>query len=467
MVTIIDAIQDKNLFRPLFKDLRTWAAWVVFLKALFGLALHKRELPLYRQATGRETPPKVPFGEAWAVCGRRSGKSFIAALTAVFLACFKNWRPHLAPGERAVILVLAADRVQARIVLNYVKGFLGANPMMGRLIETDRTESIDLSNRVTIQVGTCSYKTTRGPTLAACIADEVAFWRSDDGANPASEVLRAIRPGLATLPGSLLLCISSPFAQAGPVWDTFKAHHGQDDSPVLVWQADTRTMNPTIGQYIIDRDMQLDPEAARSEWMAEFRSDLSTFLDWTALEAVIVPGRFELLPQKGIRYFAFADPSGGRVDAAALAISHAEGDRVILDVARRWPAPHSPQVVVAEMSEILKAYNVRRIIGDKFGGSWPGDEFQKHGITYEAAAKPKSDLYLHIQPVILSGRCELLDLKVLMAELRNLMRRARSGGKDLVDHPPRGSDDLANAAAGAITQAAAATSRATPRIRWL
>ena len=43
--------------------------------------------------------------------------------------------------------------------------------------------------------------------------------------------------------------------------------------------APTRLMNPTIPQALIDRDMAADPEAAGSEWEAEFRSDLASFLD--------------------------------------------------------------------------------------------------------------------------------------------------------------------------------------------
>jgi len=213
--------------------------------------------------------------------------------------------------------------------------------------------------------------------------------------------------------------------------------------------------------------MAADPEAARSEWEAEFRSDLASFLDPEVIEAVTIPGRYELPPQARVHYTAFADPSGGRGDAAALALAHAEGERVILDVARRWPAPHDPAVVVGEMAGILKAYGLRRVTGDRYAGAWPEQEFLKHGITYQAAAKDKSTLYLELLPLVLSGRAEILDIPQLFSELRNLVRRTRSAGRDLVDHPPRGQDDLANATAGACAQVGAEVSRPRPRIRWL
>ncbi|MGQ9688915.1 MAG: terminase large subunit domain-containing protein [Desulfobaccales bacterium] len=467
MIDIITAIRDENLFGPLFRDLGTWRAWRVFLKALFGLRMGKAEFPLYRQCTGRDVPPDRPSREAWVVAGRRSGKSFIAALVAVYVACFRDYRPHLAPGEQGHVLVVAADRGQAQVVFRYVKGFLAANPMLARMVEAERAEAVDLTNRVTVGVATCSYRAIRGFTLAAAICDEVAFWRSDDGANPATEVLRALRPALATIPGSLLLCVSSPYARSGPLWESFKTHWGCQKTDVLVWQAATRVMNPTIAQDLIDRDMAADPEAARSEWEAEFRSDLASFLDPEVIEAVMIPGRYELPPRGGVEYTAFVDPSGGRGDAAALALAHTEGERVVLDLARRWPAPHDPAQVVEEMAEVLKAYGVRRVTGDRYAGEWPRQEFQKHGVTYEAAAKDKSALYLEFLPLVLSGRCELLDLRQLFSELRNLVRRTRSGGRDMVDHPPKGNDDLANAVAGACTLAGAGVIRPKPRLRWI
>jgi hypothetical protein len=448
---IIKAINDQNLFRPLFRDLSTWASWQVFLKALFALPMSKEELKVYRECTGRQDAPKTPFRECWCPTGVRSGKSFIAALVAVFLACFKDYRPHLAPGERAEILIIASDRTQAGVIFRYIRGFLSANPMMTRLVESEKTESIDLTNRVTIRVATCSYRSIRGFTAAAVICDEVAYWRSDDGANPGTEVLRALRPRLATIPNSLLLAISSPYARSGPLWQAFTDHHGKDDSDVLCWKAPTRLMNPTIPQALIDRDMTLDPEAARSEWEAEFRSDLEAYLPLEAIEAAMVQGRYELPPMSGLNYVSFVDPSGGRRDAATLAIGHLEKEVVILDLARHWRAPHDPGIVAEAMAEVLKTYRIFQVTGDRYGGEWPAQEFRKHGITYQPSEKDKSVIYLEFLPMMLSGRVELLDNKTLGGELRTLERRTRKGGRDLVDHPPKLHDDLANSVAGVCT----------------
>ena len=290
-----------------------------------------------------------------------------------------------------------------------------------------------MRNRRVIQVLTSSAASVRGRTYPACVLDELAFFRNSKGLANDTEVVRSLRPGLATT-GGKLIGLSTPYARAGLLWETYRQYYGQEGD-VLVWQAPTRLMNSTICHDLIVLDLEADPEAARSEWEAEFRSDLETFLPLEALQAVVIPGRYELPPQGGVSYVGFVDPSGGRGDAAALALAHVEGDRVVLDLARRWPAPHNPQSVIKEMTETLKVYGVRRVTGDRYAGEWPRQEFMKHQIGYDPAPQEKSRIYLDFLPLVLSGRVELLDIRQLFSELRNLVRRARSGGRDSVDHP--------------------------------
>ena len=46
----------------------------------------------------------------------------------------------------------------------------------------------------------------------------VDFWPHDDAAEPDYEILNALRPGMATIPGAMLLCASSPYARRGALW---------------------------------------------------------------------------------------------------------------------------------------------------------------------------------------------------------------------------------------------------------
>jgi hypothetical protein len=379
--TIINAIDDRNLFAGWFRDRATWASWRVFLAALFGLPLTPSQLPLYRECTGRTEAPTAPATQGWLICGRRSGKSFMLALCAVYLVAFHTYRQFLAPGERGTVMIIAADRKQARVIFRYIRALLMQVPMLARMVERETAEAFDLNNAVSIEVGTASHRSVRGYAILAGLLDEAALFPTDDAAEPDYEIINALRPGMATIPNSMLLCASSPYAQRGALFTAFKQHYGGSDSSVLVWKAPTRTMNPTVLQSVIDAAMEADPASAAAEYMAEFRTDVETFVSRDVVEAAIVGGRHELPLAEGVRYFGFVDPSGGSSDSMTLAVAHMQGTRVILDLIRERRAPFSPDDVVEEFASTLKAY-CSRIRGDRFAAEWPRERFRVHGIEY-------------------------------------------------------------------------------------
>jgi hypothetical protein len=452
-LTIIDCLQDPNLMGGLLKDPETWSSWFVLLRAFFGLPMDKASLDLFKAYSGREMEPQGEFRELWCNIGRRSGKSFMAAVIAVFLAILFNYRKYLNVGERGVVQCLAADRSQASVIFNYIRGVLHEVPFFKQFIEREYTERLDLNNGISIEVMACSFRSIRGRSPVCAIFDEIAFWKVE-GANPDREILAAVRPGMATIPNSKLIVISSPYAKFGVLYETYRDYHGTDDKDILVWSAPTTVMNPTIDQGFIDKESKKDPAAAASEWYGEFRKDIETFLSREALEAVIVPGCYELPPLEGIAYKAFCDPAGGSgKDSYALAISHYDHKNKIrvLDLVRAAKPPFSPAGVTAEFSKILKSYNLHEITGDRWGGEFPREAFLKNGISYRVADKPKSDLYRDFLPLVNSGKVELLDNKKLKSQLLGLERKTARSGKDSIDHGPRGHDDCANAAAGCLT----------------
>lgn len=320
-MNILDAMDDPALFGPHFRS-GSWTAWRAFLAALFGLPMDDHALALYRAHTGRQEPPAVPFKEAALVIGRRGGKSRVLALIATFLACFRDYEPHLAPGEVATIAVLAADRRQARSIFRFTTGLLKAVDMLADLIEEETADTITLRNRVVIEIATASFRVTRGYSFSAVLADEIAFWRSDDSANPDQEIIAALRPGMATIPSSMMLLASSPYRKRGVLHATFARHYGQEGARVLVWKAATLEMNPALDPRIVEEAYEDDPEAASAEYGAEFRSDLSDFVPREVIAACVRPGRFEVAPISGQTYFAFVDPSGGTSDSMTLAVAH-------------------------------------------------------------------------------------------------------------------------------------------------
>ena len=407
LLDILRACVDPNLFGPFLRG-HSWDTWFVFLAALFGLPLTPQQLAIYTKHTGRSTPPDRAFTEAWLCIGRRGGKSFALAIIAVFLAAFRDWRPYLGPGEVATVMIIAADRKQARVCLRYCLGLLKAVPMLKQLIVAETKESISLRHQINIEVHTASFKTVRGYTIAAALLDEIAYWPTDlEASTPDIEIINAIRPAMATVPEAMLLCASSPHSRKGALWEAYRKHYAKDGDPILVWQADTRSMNPSVPQSYIDAHLSEDPARASAEYLAQFRTDIESFVNIEAVRACVQPNVFERSPQPGISYHSFVDPAGGSgQDSMTLAIGHIDHVKqiVVVDALREQRPPFSPEQVTQEFATLLKSYNVVKVLGDRFGGGYPSEQFGKFNVMYEAAAKPKSELYGDLLPLINSQR---------------------------------------------------------------
>jgi hypothetical protein len=318
-ITIADALAEPSLLGGAIRDPESWRPWLAFLMAAFGLPLDDYQLALFKACTGRSEAPASAFQFLWLVCGRRGGKSFCMAVIAVFLACFRDWTPKLSPGERSVVLLVAADREQAKILIRYVQGILDT-PLLGHLVENVTADSIELRGSVTIEVVTRSYRSVRGRSVCVALLDEAAFWRDDLSSNPDIEVFNAIRASMATFgDDGLVITGSSPYSRKGLLWDAYRKWHGKDDPHNLVWVAPTRVMNPSVPQSFIDAEYERDPASATAEYGANFRSDIAEFVSLAVLEACTAEGLFEIPPLPLVNYNAFVDPSGGSSDSMTLA----------------------------------------------------------------------------------------------------------------------------------------------------
>lgn len=452
-MSIIADLDNPKLFAPFFKG-SSWGPWRAFLQALFALPMDEVALELYRHHTGRQTPPALPFTEAALVVGRRGGKSRILALIATYLATSRDYSPYLAPGEKATVAIIASDRKQARSIYRYILGMLENVPALAGMVADAKADIIELTNGVVIEIATASFRVTRGYSFAAVLADETAFWRNDDAtANPDVEIFRALRPGMASIPGAILLNASSPYARRGVLYQTYRRHFGKDDGRVLVWQGSTSEMNPSIDPAIIAEAYEEDPASAASEYGAQFRDDIDDFVSQAVIDACTDPGVAERPSSRsfGNRYVCFIDAAGGSgQDSMTMGIAHLEGEIAVLDVVRERKPPFSPDDVVSEFAATMKSYGIHRAEADRWGGDWVIESFRKASITITPCAKPKSDLYRELLPLLNAKRCSLLDLPRLSSQLVGLERRVARGGRDSIDHAPGSHDDVANAAAGAL-----------------
>jgi hypothetical protein len=443
---IIEFIEDSQLIG----DKSLSMPQRVSLKAIYGLALDEKEKRTFRKISGRsQYRAGREYPEATFILGRRAGKSDkLASNIALYEACSRNHK--LSVGQIGVVMIVASElKRQSRIVFNYCLEKLEKSPVLACMIKKVVSEEIILNNGVSIQVYPCNLARIRGQSLIAFIADEAAFWKSE-GKSIDEDVLNAARPGL-DFPYSKLIKISSPYWMRGEIYTDYKRYFGQPSKDHIVFKGDTLLFNPSYSKKKIEALKKRDPVAYRTEFQAEFRSDLSAMYDPEIIDQAVNPDRpLELPYSEKYSYKAFVDVAGGGgKDSYALAIAHKEGERIVIDCVRSRKPKFNPESVTKEYCDLLKKYSISSVTGDKFSGDWASSAFEKNGISYNRSEKPKSELYLECESLFNTERLDLPRKEPLLSQLKMLVRKTRSGGKDSVDTDSGQPEDEANVICGA------------------
>jgi len=463
------AITFTECFDTVFADwfaAPTWAPWRVVGKAIFGEPMSPADLAVFQEFTARTIAPTAPAREVWLAVGRRGGKDWFASSVVVYLACFK--RHDLKVGDLGRVLLLAVDQDQASECFRYIRELIRSIPALENMVESESTKvgllRINLNNKIQIMVKAADKRRVRGRTLLAVVLDEVAYWWSnEDAANPDSEVLAAVKPGMLGIANALIIGISSTYARKGLLWQKFKKHFGVDGDRILFWKATTTDMRPSTDpeflEFLADAERD-DPAGYAAEYKSEFRLDLEDFLSIEQVESVTVTGRAMLSYEEGVKRHAFADPAGGGgQDSLAVCIAQSQnGIASVCDLFEKRP-PFDAVETAKEVAAFLKGYKITTLRGDAYSGATWASLFQQNGLTYTVEEKSKSDLYHALLPLITGKKVELLDPETgttaerAIKQLLALERRPSRQGKDSISHPKGGTDDVANAMAGALVMA--------------
>jgi hypothetical protein len=120
-------------------------------------------------------------------------------------------------------------------------------------------------------VHTNSFRAVRGSSILCAVLDEVAFFRHENFASLDTEVDAAISPGLARLPGSMKILISSVHKRSGLLYQHYRDYYGKDNDDVLVVYGTTLQFNPSFDESIIEKALAEDPERYGTEYLSKWR----------------------------------------------------------------------------------------------------------------------------------------------------------------------------------------------------
>lgn len=447
-----EALMDEHLLGQFLRpDPSSWRGLFALARAIDALPPEPQDAEIFSKCAGREWPEKQAR-ELWVNGPRRIGKTFIAALLGLFYGAIKKHK--LGPGETARVLIVSPSVNQSKVVKGYLSEFFKA-PMFRNLVLRENSREIILKRNRSICVLSGNPKLVRGFSASAVIIDEISFIRAD-GVNAGEELLRSLRPALARSQG-LLICLGSPGIKQGPMYQVCERHYGRNGSDILVWWVkDARLMNPTLSEAMIAKAFEDDPVGAMSEWGGEFRADVALLFSDELITACVDRG-INFFPMGGgplaeSHLSAFVDvASGSGSDSMVLCIAGCRADGVrVLDFIREVPPPFNPEEVVRHFCEVLKSYGIASVRGDAYGGRWVSERFLSEGISYIPSEKTRNDIYSEILVLANSGKVALPDDPRLLQQLSRLQRYASRSGKVTFDVPTHVSDDVCNAACGAL-----------------
>ena len=391
------------------------------------------------------------------VAGRRSGKSKAAAVFMTWLATCCDWSSDLSLGERGIALIVAPTERQAGVTDAYIRAIVDHVPLLSSLLEGRVTQfALNLKRQASIEILPANAKWVRGLTGIGIALDETAFLPSnEDAANSDVSILESLRPSVATT-GAPVVITSSPATTTGIVHSIWKRHYGAAGDPLcLVVQSDSKGLNPTLRQSVIDKAFATDATAAQREYGGEFAEPLSAFLTLEMVMRCVERGVTERAALPGVEYQCFVDASSGTgTDSFAACIAHrsrdADRDVVVIDYVMAQRPPFDPLAVCAALAGHLQRWNVRQVTGDNFSGGFLVSALAKHGIGYLPSKLNASEIYIASLPRFTSGTVALLDKSDLIEQLVNLRRKIGQAGKEQVQHMRGQHDDLANAVCGVI-----------------
>jgi hypothetical protein len=454
------AALSRSIRFPQFAGLLNWIDGTPLLPLIepYRLRLFEDALDTF-DTNGRPKYNLVVSGRA-----KKNWKTADLCLAALF--ALVNDSPA---GHDSECYLLANDGDQARDDLSLAKKIIKANPDLGQWLKVKANSIERRDGRGFLEVLPAGdIVGQHGKSYRFVGYDEIHGYRTWD-------VLEAMQPDPHRPDAQQwVTSYASLFHRPGvPLFDLFHAgKRGDDPRMRFSWYAadyttdpafadlpPERRANPSMASWGDDGYLSQQQRRLPAHKFRRLHLNLPGLPEGSAYQPepimdAIARGIAVRPPERGMRYTAFVDMSGGSSDDAVLAIGHTDPEgTAVLDLVENQGAavPFNPNRAVDRFVRTLKRYGITRVMGDRYAGETFRAQFIEAGVGYVVESEPKSALYEAFEPVLNAGRVVLLDVPALEQQLLSLVWR---GGK--IDHQPGEHDDYANAAAGVVRLLSAA-----------
>lgn len=383
--------------------------------------------------------------------------------TWIFGALYSLWRAlvadlsALAPGERAVAVIVAPDTRLGRQALRYALGAARTVPSIARRIESVTSDSFSLRRPdecvVAIEVlpATRGGASLRGRSLVSAVLSEASFFRDESASVNDVECFKAVAPRV--LPGGLVVLESTPWIEAGLVYEEFTKNFATPrtamavHAPTLVMRVDQQTRS------VVEREQERDPDNAAREFGAQFMTAGSGLFFGPELLGPAVCR--DMAPGRRFKGRTAIGGDLGLVnDASAFVAIEQLGDElVVIDALELRPkkgAPLKLSDVVARACEFASK-NGANVIHVDHHELVAAREHLPRGFSLEpcrGGQNPKTDRYLRTREAFRQSQIRIpLTLVKLSTQLGLIVSKPQPGGGTSIVLPRRSGThmDLASA----------------------
>lgn len=400
--------------------------------------------------------------------GRRSGKTTLAAICAVYAAVCLGGRYRKSLGLRSTfnILCIANKENQSKVALGIIRDLIERSPLLQPLIKRQAMETLELSNGAIFTASPASSRGIRGQASPLIIFDELAHSLDTSGNAAGDQLYQAVAPGAAQFgEDAKILMLSTPWIQSGIFWDFFNQGQSPDYPSTYSISLPTWEVNPHLpydGDFLrTERDR--DPWTFGIEYGANFASPVGSFLSSDDIESCILREHANPVPAKSDQYYTLSlDPAKGGRDEYVACILHWEKDECIID---RWHT-FEPSVVDGKRrlvniedveSWIIESntrYRFHKIILDQYNSQSTIQNLRKRGLPCRElhwSSKSMTEAYTKLRNLVIAGNLNLYRHKKAIGQLKGLTVKYNSVGTMSVSGGNgAGVDDYCAALAGAV-----------------
>ncbi len=435
--------------------------WVLCDEAAFGLTTASplqraicriadgrplRELaddPIVLRALGGTAPacmvPPAPPRELAILSGIRVGKSLLAGALAF------HWSQtcdvsRLGPGEVPRVSIVSLTKDLADVVFAHVVGRLQSSPILsGLVLGESQADCITVRHptgrpiEIKVVAGSRAGASLVARWSAGTIFDEFPRMVGEsDGVVNWDDSRKGVV--LRLLPGAQLMHIGSPWMPDGPAYKLVADCWGKPTAEMVVVKAPAFDMNPVYWTPERVDEARKQPDAFRTDVMAEFATQEQMLFSVESLTKAIKP---EAGPEPGHTYTASMDPAT-RGNAWGLGFFTRTGKTMRLvrytEKAGTRAAPLSPRDVFRDViAPECRKYGVISIQTDNYYIDALQDVAREFGLSLVAnhtTDAERTEKFMAIKARVDLGDVELVE--AVRADLMRLRKRVTQNGIQIV-----------------------------------